>query len=113
MVSIGQLFATVELGANKPPLLTSASVTLDLLALQRSGGVKGLVVSIVAATKLAGGGSFDLHFVFHYVNTISYLPKKSTPEMIFFNFFLLLDMPILARNLLTGSWRESCYSELL
>ncbi|REK64913.1 MAG: hypothetical protein DWQ49_01050 [Bacteroidetes bacterium] len=65
MVSVWQFFATVELGANKSPLLASASLAFDLFALQRSRRPKGLVVSIVAATKLAGGGSFDLHFVFH------------------------------------------------
>ena len=65
VVGVRQLFATVEFGTNKSPLLASASLAFDLFALQRSGGTKGLVEFAVAATELPGGCSFDLHFVFH------------------------------------------------
>ena len=52
VVGVRQLFATVEFGTNKSPLLASASLAFDLFALQRSGGTKGLVEFAVAATEL-------------------------------------------------------------
>ena len=49
VVNVGEFLASVEFGANEPPFLTNPSVPLDLVAFQRIGRAKGLVVLIVAA----------------------------------------------------------------